>query len=110
MKYPDSSVFVTGQAKPSKEDAISSVYQIFSLSLVVDKHTDTIIQVACTTAMMETRDFISSLLCGKNLITDMDLMLDSIKTRFFALVQKTLIVALKDAQNRYLMAFPEKRK
>lgn len=108
-RYSDSTLFITGQAKPSSEDAINSLYHIFSLSLIVDKNTDIIVDLACNTIMDETEDFIRILLCGKNIVTGLDCMIETIKTRFYALIQKTLIVALKDAQNRYLMIYPEKR-
>lgn len=107
--YSDSTIFITGQAKPGKEDAISSVYNVFSLSLFIDTQTDRIVNLACNTVMDETEDFIRMLLVGKNLLTDLDEMLDILSRRFYALVRKTLIVALKDAQNRYLMFYPDKR-
>ena len=51
----------------------------------------------------------SKLLIGRSIVTELDIMIETLKKRFFALVQKTLIVALKDAQNRYLMIYPDKR-
>ena len=41
--YPPDSVFVTGVARVSKEDAINAMYGTFTLSLVVDVKTGTII-------------------------------------------------------------------
>ena len=109
MTYSDSTIFLTGTAKPGKEDAINTVYSVFSLCLFIDTKTDCIVNVACTTVMDETEDFIRMLLLGRNIVAEMDATVDTIKKRFFALVQKTLIAALKDAQNRYLMIYPEKR-
>ena len=107
--YGEDTVFVTGLAKPSADDAISTVYRSFSLCLIVNLRTDIIVDVFSTVAMDETEDFIRSLLVGANLLTELDMVTDRIKKRFLAMVQKTLIVALKDAQNRYMMSFPEKR-
>jgi len=109
MQYSDSVIFLTGQAKPGKEDAISTVFSVFSLCLFIDTKTDTIVNLSCTTAMEETEDFLRMLLVGRNIVADLETMIDVLKKRFFALVQKTLIVALKDAQNRYLMIYPDKR-
>lgn len=109
MQYNDTTVFVTGQAKPSRDDAISTVYAVFSLCLFIDTKTDSIVNLICTTAMPETQEFLQQLLIGKNVVTEIDLMTDILKKRFHALVQKTFIVALKDAQNRYLMIYPDKR-
>ena len=109
MQYSDSVIFLTGQAKPGKEDAISTVFSVFSLCLFIDTKTDVIVDLACTTAMDETEAFIRTLLIGRSIVTELDIMIETLKKRFFALVQKTLIVALKDAQNRYLMIYPDKR-
>ena len=109
MMPSETTVLVTGHAKPVKEDAISAVYHIFSISLVIDTKDDCIVDFACTTVMKCTESFLASLLIGKNIITDINWMQQQIKTRFFSLVQKTFIVALRDAQNRYILAFPEKR-
>lgn len=109
MLYNDSVIFLTGQAKPGKEDAISAVYSVFSLCLFVDTKTDCIVNLICTTAMPETQEFVQQLLIGRNLVNEMDVMIGILKKRFHALVQKTMIVALKDAQNRYLMLYPDKR-
>lgn len=109
MQYSKTTIFVSGQAKPCKEDAINTVYQAFFLSLFVDTQTDCIVNLVCTTAMSETEEFIRQMLCGRNLLTEMDVMTAEIRGRFLALIQKALLVALKDAQNHYLTAFPEKR-
>mgnify|MGYP000137463103 FL=1 len=39
-------------------------------------------------------------------MTDTDLITDLLKKRFLALSQKAVVAALKDAQNRFLMAYP----
>lgn len=108
-KYSDTIIFLTGQAKPSSEDAINAMYHTFSLCLFIDNEDDKIIDIACTTVMDETEDFIRYLLCGHNLVSDIEDIIELLKKRFFGLVQKTLIVALKDAHNRYLMLYPNKR-
>lgn len=109
MTNGDTTVFLTGHAKPVKDDAINAVYQVFSLSLIVDTRDDMIVDVGCTMVMDKSESFIRALLTGRNLLTDMDSMQEQIKTRFFTLAQKPVLVALKDAQNRYLIAFPHKK-
>ena len=103
MDYEPSTVFITGQAKPGKEDAISSLYSVFFVSLVVDLETDIVIDATCNTVRGMTETFIRGLLVGRNFATDLNGMVTEIQHRFFGLVQKTLIVALKDAHNRYMM-------
>jgi hypothetical protein len=55
-----------------------------------------------------TENFIRLLLVGKNLATGVDEMVQEIRQRFFGLVQKTLIVALKDAHNRFMVLRKDK--
>lgn len=56
--------------------------------------------------MSDTIDFLRQIIEGKNLVTDTDLITDLLKKRFLALSQKAVVAALKDAQNRFLMAYP----
>lgn len=109
MSYSNSTVFVTGHAKPAKDDAINAVYQVFSLSLIIERETDTIVDVACTMVMGKSEEFIRSILCGKNIVADMEDLQQEIRARFLTLAQKPMVVALRDAQNRYLTAFPDRR-
>lgn len=102
-EYGSSTVFVTGVAKPGKDDPIASIYQVFFVSMVVDARTDQIVDAACNTASPMTEGFIRSLLIGHNLAVGVGEMTDAIRRRFFGLVQKALIVALKDAHNKYMM-------
>lgn len=108
-KYTETTIFITGQAKPSNEDAINAMYKTFSLCLFIETETNEIVDIACTTIMDETEDFIRYLICGSNIITDVDSIIEVLKKRFFGLVQKTLIVALKDAHNRYSMLYPSRK-
>lgn len=109
MEMSETAVLVTGHAKPVKDDAISAVYSVLSISIIVEPKDDRIIDFACTTVMKNTEEFLCSLFIGKNIITDMDWMLKQIKTRFFSIAQKPVMVALQDANNRYKLAFPGKR-
>ena len=110
MEYSETTIFITGQAKPGKDDAITSVYQTFSLSLFVDTDTDRIVNLACNTVMEETEAFIRCLLVGRSLTEELPEMVDQLQRRFFGVSQKTLIAALKDVHNRYLPIYPEKRR
>lgn len=82
------------------------MYGTFSLSLVVDVHSNRILSASGNMVMQNTNDFLAHLLIGKNIVTQMDEMCDVLKKRFLALAQKAVIVALRDAQNHYLMAIP----
>lgn len=103
MEYSSSTIFVTGLAKVAKEDPIASSYQVFFVSLIVDKDTGVIVDATCNTARDMTKDFIRSLLVGGNLELEIDHLSAQIRRRFFGLVQKPLLVALKDAHNRFMV-------
>lgn len=78
--YPPDSVFVTGVARVSKEDAINAMYGTFTLSLVVDVKTGTIINCSANMIMSDTIDFLRQIIEGKNLVTDTDLITDLLKS------------------------------
>jgi len=94
---------VTGVAKISKDDPIASSYEVFFVSLVVDRETGVIVDSTCNTARDMTKEFIRSLLVRGNLETGIEDIVAEIQSRFFGLVQKSLVVALKDAHNRFLV-------
>lgn len=103
MEYGKDTVFITGVAKPTKDDPIASTYEVFFISLIIDKTTDQIVNVACNTASNMTEDFIRSLLIGRTIVGDLEVIEEEIRSRFFGLIHKALIVSLKDAYNRYRM-------
>ena len=104
MEYDETTVFVTGVSKLAQGDPIASMYDVFFLSAIVDLKTDIIVDVTCNTASDMTRDFVRSILIGGNMSSGVEDMVQKLRDRFFGLVQKPLIVALKDAHNRYMMA------
>ena len=55
MYYPEDSVFVTGVAKVSKDDAINAMYGTFSLSIVIDVRSNHIVGASCNMVMQETK-------------------------------------------------------
>ena len=103
IKYPKNTIFVTGTARPIKEDVINNVYQVLSLSLVIDKNTNIILDADATTILDITRNFLKEILIGKDFIEDIKDIEQELRDRFFALIQKPLIASLKDAHNKYRM-------
>ena len=103
MEYGPNTIFVTGVAKVSKDDPISSDYEVFFVGLILERDTGKIVNATCNTARDLTRDFITSLLVGGNLLTGLDELSNQVRNRFFGFVQKPLIAALKDAHNRFVV-------
>lgn len=104
MKYGKETILVTGVATPPKEAPITGISEVFFASFVVCRETDIIIDMSCNLIYQMPIDFIRPMLIGRNLAEDLDQMVEEIRSRFWGLSQKTLIVALKDAHNRYLTA------
>lgn len=103
MKYAENTILVVGQAKPSREDAIYMTHGEFYISLVLDP-SGNILDMECNAILSVTRDFVFSMLVGKNLQRDLPQLEQTIRTRYFALTQKPLIACLKDAANRWASA------
>lgn len=103
MEYGQGTIFVTGVAKVAKDDPIASSYQVFFVSLVADRETGVIVDATCNTARDMTKDFIRSILVGGNLENGVEALSEEIRSRFFGMAQKPLLVALKDAHNRFMV-------
>lgn len=103
MEYASNTILVTGVAKVSKDDPIASSYNVFFVTLIVERDTGLVVDITCNTARDMTKDFIRSILVGGNLGSGIDDMIAQLRSRFFGLVQKSLVVALKDAHNRFLV-------
>lgn len=101
MPYSKDTVLIVGGAKPSRDDAIYITHGEFYISLVLDRSTGKIVDVGCNTIVGVTEKFVKEMLVGKNLIKDMPEIDAEIRYRYFALTQKPLIAALKDAANRW---------
>lgn len=89
--YPEDSVFVTGVAKVTREDAINAMYGTFSLSLIIDGHTGMILNASANMVMQDTVEFLKDILIGRNLLTDGEAVTLILKKRFLALSQKPLL-------------------
>ena len=57
--------------------------------------------MGCNTIVGVTEKFVRDLLVGRNLCNDLPEIEADIRRRYFALTQKPLIAALKDAANRW---------
>lgn len=106
--YDKNTILVVGQAKPSREDAIYNLHGEFYISLVLDRETGKILDMDCNTILEVTKNFVASMLIGRSLRDDVQVLEKEIKERYFALTQKPLIACIKDAHNRYIMVTGQK--
>ncbi|MBQ4538015.1 MAG: DUF3870 domain-containing protein [Oscillospiraceae bacterium] len=101
MQYSKDTILVVGGAKPSRDDAIFTTHGEFYISLVLEGESGKIIDVGCNTIVGVTENFVKEMLVGRSLRDDLSEMEQEIRRRYFALTQKPLIAALKDAANRW---------
>lgn len=103
MIYDNNTIYVTGMSKSNNTDPITKMYNFFFLGLILDKNTGVIIDITCNTISDITNGFIKTILVDKNLVNDLNKIIIEINERFLGTSQKALIVALKDAFNKYEM-------
>ena len=103
MAYGKDTILIVGNAKPSRDDAIYTTHGEFYISLVLERTSGRILDAGCNTIVGVTAKFVEELLLGRSLLTDLPDLEQDIRSRYFALTQKPLIAALKDAANRYRM-------
>lgn len=101
MSYSKDTVLVVGGAKPSRDDAIYNTHGEFYISLVLERGTGKIVDLGCNTIVGVTSQFVKDMLVGRCLPADLPEIEAEIRSRYFALTQKPLIAALKDAANRF---------
>lgn len=101
--YSKTTVYVTGTSKLSRTDPIMSNYDIFFVGLVIDRLTDKIVDSTCNMVKETTENFIKSILNGYNIVSETGKLEDEIRMRFHGMAQKSIIAAVKDARNKYVM-------
>ena len=94
-------VYVTGNARNSERSTVGNMHEIFAVELVINIHTDIIEEASCTLVTELGRNFVRNLLIKHNLVTELGLIIEKVDRYYQALPKKTLIAALKDAQNKY---------
>lgn len=100
--YNPNSLFVIGDAKSSQNNPITKQYNQFFLALVIDVTNDEIIDSECSSTLQLTNQFVHGLLTG---CTVHDESIEGeIRGRYHGASQKALIVAFRDAKNKYEQA------
>ncbi len=94
-------VYVIGESRTNKDNAITIIYNSFYMSLEIDVKDDSIIDIGCTHTVSLTEKFIKGIFIGRD-IKDSDLIENEIKRRYHGTSQKAIIVSYKDALKKYL--------
>ena len=97
---PPTAVCVVGLSKTGSRNPITKVHQSLIASLIVDSQTGEIYAAEFNTVCRLTNDFITSLIVGRNLRTDVDELIQAIQVRYMGDSRRAIATILKDAQNR----------
>ncbi|WP_027623615.1 DUF3870 domain-containing protein [Clostridium lundense] len=103
MNYDKNTIYITGIARANNTDPITVMYNCFFLGVIVNRESGIIVDITCNTISNVTTDFIRSILVGYNLGKDLEKMINEVHERFLGTAQKALVVALKDAYNKFLI-------
>ena len=95
-ELPPTAVCVVGLSKTGSRNPITKVHP----SLIVDSQTGEIYAAEFNTVCRLTNDFITSLIVGRNLRTDVDELIQAIQVRYMGDSRRAIATILKDAQNR----------
>jgi len=94
-------LYICGNSKCPDNSALGSIYQNFAVELVINVYTEEIIDASCVLITDLGRNFVKSLLVGRNFNTEFNQIINDIELYYQAVPQKALISALKVALNRY---------
>lgn len=97
----DNCVYVTGNARTSERSTVGNVTDVFAVEVVINIETDQIVEASCTLVTELGRQFVRNLLLGHNFILGIEQIIRDIDLYYQALPKKSLIAALKDANNKY---------
>lgn len=100
MQYSKDLIFVTGVARASEGNPIAVNYDRLLLLFIIEKATGQIVDAEVNMICGTTRDFVRSLLVGYNLYSDLALIEQNIKSRYWGLSRKALVVCAKDALSK----------
>jgi len=103
MYYPKESLYILGTARLGKTDPILSTHEIFFMGLIVDKNNNKIMDTTCNVVKEKTEAFINSMLVGYDIVLELDAMEHEIMSRYHGMAQRAILVAVKDARNKYLV-------
>lgn len=99
--FADNTIYIVGNAKTQQNNPITHQYGQFFIGFVVERDSGKIITCGSSSTIHTTSDFVASLLSGRTLKDDSELIKQLVESRYFGSSQKAIIVAFKDAQKKY---------
>jgi hypothetical protein len=93
-------VYIIGESKTNKENAITSIYNSFYIAFEVDTQSDRILDASCSHTINLTEKFVKSVFMDKDINASEEIE-QEVKRRYHGSSQKAIIVAYKDALKKY---------
>ena len=100
MHHPNT-VYITGISRPTTGNPIAQRYGVLFLGFLVDAHTGVILDVGVNAICSITSTFLSQLFVGYSLSTQVDEMLRRVQDRYWGHSQKSILVAVKHAHEKW---------
>lgn len=94
-------VLVTGYAKAPKGTVMQEIYSFCGVIFEIDPATNIIVDAEIALITDVAKRFFKTLLVGRNLDSDLDLIIAQIKKRYLAPSRDAMIIAIKTATQRY---------
>lgn len=100
--FAKNTIYIAGNAKTHHNNAITMQYGQFFICFVINRQTGDIVACDASATLSVTNEFIRSLLVGKNIQDDPEIIRQEIEDRYFGSSQKAILVAFKDAQKQFI--------
>lgn len=107
MKYPPSAMLAAGMARPSVSNPIAVQYDLLLVVFIFDRDTGEIIDAQANMVCKITSDFIRDLLVGRNIFSDINVIIEDITNKYLGLSKRALVVCIKDAYAKICERSPE---
>lgn len=94
-------LYLTGEARTTMDNAITRIYGVFYMAFEVDAATGNIVDADCNATMELTRRFIRNLFLGRNMHEDGTDLEKEVNERYFGSSGKAILAAFRDARMHY---------
>ncbi len=101
-QFPPNAICVVGLSKTGSRNPITKVHQSLVASMIVDPVSGRIYAAEFNTVCHLTNAFLTDLIVGRSLCTDLPQMIEEIQARYLGDSRRAIVSILKDAQNKLL--------
>lgn len=101
--YPKDTVYFSGSARLPNTIPSGGMYELINVGMMINSTTGEIVDVSATLLSTGAKRFLDYLIIGHNLHDEgIEVLLKEINDRYFGDSQKAIMVAIKNANEKYL--------